>query len=225
LLAVRMREFLKNLSVAEAMGDLYGKSVQIITAISGVLSVITLVAMEFKVISKVICLIFATESVWVPVIASVVVIIYSVSGGIRAITFTDVIQFFTFGTFIPILALVIWNQLKDPHQVIVLLNTNPNFSWSQVIGWHPKFIDTLFMLLWFTIPAMDPVIFQRISMAKDVAQVKRSFNYAALISLVVCLFLAWGAILLLASNANLEPDKLFNYIINNYTTGGLRGLI
>ena len=225
LLAVRMREFLKNISVAEAMGDLYGRTVQIITGISGGLSVITLVAMEFKVISKVICLIFATESAWVPVIASIVVIIYSVSGGIRAITFTDVIQFFTFGTFIPILALVIWNQLKDPHQVITLLNTNPNFSWSQVIGWHPKFRTTLTMFLWFLIPAMDPVIFQRISMARDVAQVRQSFNYAGLISLVVCLFLAWVAILLLANNSNLEPDKLFNYVINNYTPSGLRGLI
>jgi Na+/proline symporter len=225
LLAVRMREFLKNLSVAEAMGDLYGKIVQIITATSGVLSVLVAVAIEFKVISKVISLIFATESVWVPVIASIVVIIYSVSGGIRAITFTDVVQFFTFGTFIPILALVIWNQLKDPHQVIILLTTHPNFSWSQVIGWHPKFIDTLFMLLWFMLPAMDPVIFQRISMARDVDQVKRSFSYAALISLVVCLFLSWVAILLLANNPNLEPNKLFEYIIHTYTSAGLRGFI
>lgn len=36
-LAARMGEFLNNLSVAEAMGDMYGKAVQIITAISGIL--------------------------------------------------------------------------------------------------------------------------------------------------------------------------------------------
>lgn len=225
LLAVRMREFLKNISVAEAMGDLYGKTVQIITAISGVLSVLTIVAMEFHVISRIISLIFNTESAQTPVIAAGVVIIYSVFGGIRAITFTDVVQFFTFGTFIPILALVIWNQLKDPHQVITLLNTNPNFSWSQVIGWHPKFIDALLMLVWFILPAMEPVVFQRISMARDVAQVQKSFSYAALISLVVCLFLAWVAILLLANNPNLEPNKLFEHIVHNYTSTGLRGFI
>ncbi|OJW66928.1 MAG: hypothetical protein BGO68_01745 [Candidatus Amoebophilus sp. 36-38] len=225
LLAVRMREFLKNLSVAEAMGDLYGRSVQIITAISGVCSVLAAVAIEFKVISKVISLIFGTESSWVPIIASAVVIIYSVSGGIRAITFTDVVQFFTFGMFIPILALIIWNQLKDPKQVITLLSTHPNFSWSQVIGWHPKFAESLTMLLWFMLPAMDPVVFQRVSMARDVEQVKQSFSYAALISLVVCLFLGWIAILLLASNPNLEPNKLFNHVITTYTPEGLRGLI
>ncbi|WP_238541603.1 sodium:solute symporter family protein [Candidatus Amoebophilus asiaticus] len=225
LLAVRMQEFLKNISVAEAMGGIYGKTAQTITAISGVLSVLTIVAMEFHVISRIISLIFNTESIWTPVIAAVVVIVYSVSGGIRAVTFTDVIQFFTFGTFIPILALVIWNQLKDPNQVITLLNTHPNFSWSHVIGWDPKFLDALAMMLWFLIPAMDPVIFQRISMARDIQQIKESFSYAGLISLVVCLFLAWIAILLLANNPNLEADKLVEHIIYNYTSAGLRGLI
>jgi Na+/proline symporter len=225
LLAPRMREFLKNISVAEAMGDLYGKTAQIITAVSGVLCVLAVVAIEFKVIGRIISLIFGTESLWVPVIASIVVIIYSVSGGIRAITFTDVVQFFTFGTFIPILALVIWNQLKDPHQVIVLLNTHPNFSWSQVIGWHPKFLESLGMFLWFIIPALDPVVFQRVSMARDIKQVRLSFSYAALISLIVCLFLAWIAILLLANNPNLESGKLFEYIVHTYTITGLRGFL
>ncbi len=225
LLAGRMREFLNNLSVAEAMGDLYGKTVQIVTAISGVLSIVVSVAIEFKVISKVINLIFATEGFWVPIGAFAVVIIYSVVGGIRAITFTDIVQFFTFGAFMPILALAIWNQLKDPNQVIVLLNTHPRFDWSQVIGWHSKFINTLIMFLWFVIPAIDPVIFQRIGMARDIKQVKRAFTYASLLTLVVCLFLAWISILLLAKNAYLEPSKLFEYIIQNYTSVGLRSLI
>lgn len=37
VLAMRMGEFLNNIFVAEAMRDLYGKAVQIITAISGIL--------------------------------------------------------------------------------------------------------------------------------------------------------------------------------------------
>eukprot|EP01132_Coremiostelium_polycephalum_P002970 gene2970-3708_t len=225
LLAVRMHEFLNNISVAEAMGDLYGKSVQIVSAISGVLCVVTVVAIEFKVISRVVGLIFDVQSTWITGIAAFVIIGYSIIGGIRSITFTDIIQFFTFGMFIPILALVIWNQLKDPQQVISLLNTHPNFSWSQVVGVHPKFLASLGIFLWFIIPGMDPVIFQRVSMARDVEQVKRAFGYASLISIAACLFLAWVAILALASNPNLEPQNLFEHIINNYATGGLRGFI
>ena len=169
-LAMRMGEFLDNLSVAEAMGDLYGQAVRIITAISDILISLAVVAIEFQVISKVINLIFDLESAWVPVIAAAIVILYSVFGGIRAVTFTDVMQFFTFGTFLPILALVIWNNLKDPHQVAHMLATNPNFNLREVVGWHPKFGTTLVTFLWFAIPAMEQVMFQRISMSRDVEQ-------------------------------------------------------
>ncbi|MFN7095708.1 MAG: hypothetical protein ACK4M7_10125, partial [Burkholderiales bacterium] len=37
ILAVRMGEFLNNISVAEAMGDIYGKTIRILTAIFGLL--------------------------------------------------------------------------------------------------------------------------------------------------------------------------------------------
>ncbi|MEM7382891.1 MAG: sodium:solute symporter family protein [Bacteroidota bacterium] len=227
-LAVRMGEFLNNLSVAEAMGDLYGKAVRVIVAAAGLLNVLTAVAMEFVVISKIITLIFDIDSIWapwVPVVAAAIVILYSVFGGIRAVTFTDVMQFFTFGTFLPILALVIWNNLKDPQQVAHMLATNPNFNLREVIGWDPKFINTLAMFLWFVIPAIDPVVFQRISMAQNVEQARRSFSYAGIISLLAGLSLVWVAILLLANDPHLAPDKLLNHVIKNYTTPGFRGLI
>src|SRR5690606_9926683 len=56
VLAVRMGEFLNNLSVAEAMGDLYGRVVRIITAISGILGGIGYVAIQFQVIAKMLAL-------------------------------------------------------------------------------------------------------------------------------------------------------------------------
>ena len=49
-LAVRMREFLSNVSVAEAMGDMYGKTVQLITAMSGIMAKTGAVAIQFQVI-------------------------------------------------------------------------------------------------------------------------------------------------------------------------------
>lgn len=93
-LALRMGEFFHNLSVAEAMGDLYGKTVRMLTAMSGILFNVGIVAMQFKVIAEIIASVFGIDRAWVMSIASVIVIAYSVSGGIRAVTFTDVLQFF-----------------------------------------------------------------------------------------------------------------------------------
>ncbi len=224
-LTVRMHRFLHNLSVAEAMGDLYGKTVRIITATSGTLSILGVVAIEFQVIGEVIRLLLGIEGSWITVVAALIVVLYSVAGGVRAVTFTDVLQFFVFGTFIPLIALVIWQNLLDPNQVVDMLRTNPNFNLKEVIGWHPKFFKTLAMLIWFAITAFDPVVIQRISMSKGVVHAKRSFQNASMISLLTTLFIVWVAILLLSTNETLEPTKLFAHIIDNYATTGLRGCI
>ena len=97
-LAVRMGEFLSNVSVAEAMRDLYGRTVQLITAMSGIMATTGGVAIQFQVISRILAILFNFESASATFIAASIVIVYSAFGGIRAVTFTDVLQFFTFGT-------------------------------------------------------------------------------------------------------------------------------
>lgn len=61
VLASRMGEFLKNLSIAEAMKDLYGQKAQIITALSGITLSIGRIAIQFKVIAKMITLLLTVE--------------------------------------------------------------------------------------------------------------------------------------------------------------------
>ncbi len=49
LLSSRRGEFLGKISVAEAMGDLYGRNVRIITAVSGFSAISGLIGIQFKV--------------------------------------------------------------------------------------------------------------------------------------------------------------------------------
>jgi Na+/proline symporter len=224
-LAVRMGEFLNNTSVAEAMGDLYGQTVRVITALSGILKCIGYMAVQFQVISKMITLLLGFESPWISIISISIVIIYSAFGGIRAITFTDVFQFFTFSVFIPMLALIIWHQLKEPGKVVNMLMGNPNFSLKKVITWDTRFISSLGLMLYFMMPGMSPTSFQRIVMARDISQAKTTFTWAAIVDFVVAMFLIWVGVLLLTDNANLDPNKLLNYLLNTYTYVGFKGFI
>ena len=224
-LTVRMGEFLNNLSVAEAMGDLYGLIVRFITAISGILRGIGYIAVQFQVMARILTMTFDVEGKWVTVAAAVIIIAYSSFGGIRAVTFTDLFQFLAFSIFIPVLALIVWNNLKDPNRVAHTLATNSIFSLREVVGWNPQFMSSLGLMLYFMIPGMNPAGFQRIVMADNVNQAKRSFTYAAGLCFLVYMSVVWVAILLLAENAELEPSKLINYLIDQYTYPGLRGLI
>ena len=222
----RMGSFLDNISVSEAMGSLYGRSVQTITAISGVLNLVGWLAAQFQVITKALFILLNVEGPWVTTIAAIVVIIYSAWGGIRSVTFTDVVQFITFGLAIPTMALTIWVTLPNSNQLVQqALSSTSYFSIKEVVRFTPEFMATIGLMLYFAVPAIAPEVFQRMAMARSPKQVQRSFTYAAAIVLLLKLFLVWIAILLLADNPGLSKAEVVPYVVSNYTYVGLKGLL
>jgi Na+/proline symporter len=237
VLGPRMGKFLSNVSVPESLGKLYGKHVQAIAGIGTVLGSAGYIAIQFKVIYKIVSIYWTTDSThniagivfgeeWLTIIVASVVILYATSGGVRAVTFTDVIQFLTFGTLFPILALVVWSSLKDPgKQVVHLLAHHPNFSLQKVFRWSPALKESIVWMIYVGTPGLAPELFQRMAMARDVTQVQSSIGYAAIICQVVKLCIMWIAILLLVDRPGLEPSKLVPYMVNTYTYPGLRGFL
>ena len=232
-LAPRMSEFLGNLSIAEAMGDMFGQKIRAITALSGMLPAIGTIAMQFTILSALLTNFIGMSGFYAVLLSSAVVIIYSTFGGIKAVTFTDVIQFFTFGVIIPITAFCIWLAI-DNNAVVLLkvIDTHPAFDFSQVMDFKDaRFINAAFLFLFFLIPSLDPTHFQRVSMGRNVKQVMKSFAIASVI-IVLCQYLVFHfiGILLLADPtvsenvASLDTNNLVNYIIDHYLEVGFKGL-
>ena len=112
----RMGKFLNALSVPDALGKLYGKPVQAIAGITTLLRSTFYIAMQLQVIARILAILFDYEGPEVVTIVAMIITSYALSGGVKAVTFTDILQFFTFGTLLPILALTVWNNLQDsPH--------------------------------------------------------------------------------------------------------------
>lgn len=114
-----MGTFLNNVSVPESLGKLYGRYVQVIAGIGTVLGSVGDIAIQFRVVYRIRAVYWITDSAcnvagivfdeeWLTIIVASVVILYATSGGVRAVTFTDVVQFLTFGTLFPVPALVVW---------------------------------------------------------------------------------------------------------------------
>lgn len=91
-------------------------------------------AIQFKIIARVIAMLFNIESEPATILAAGIVILYSTFGGIKSVIFTDILQFFTFGTVFPILALTIWNNLQNSSQVMATLADNPNFNMKEIVS-------------------------------------------------------------------------------------------
>jgi len=223
--APRMGWFLGKLSVAEAMGNLYGTKVRLITAVASVIGTAGYIAVQFKVAGLLFEYCFNINIAYGVIIGAFIVTLYSSFGGVKSVTFTDLIQLITFGTIIPIIAFFIINEMETLDLVVDSLSNNPSFDIQKVFDFtQPKSLYYLFLFMYSLIPALNPATFQRIAMAKSIGQVKKSFFISGIIYFFLSLIVVWVSILVSSSNPNLLPKDITKHIIFNYSYIGLKGL-
>ena len=223
--APRMQEFLGDLTIAESMGKLYGQKVRIITSIFGFIVIASLVSMQFKISATLLSHLLGSSGLYTTIVSAGIVILYSSFGGIRSVTFTDIVQFFTFGTIVPVIALIVWSGIDDVEIIANTVQNNSLFDIGLLLDYEtPRFWSFLTLMLLFLIPGFDPSIFQRISMSKDPKQLKKAFTNAAIAVLVVQLLISWISILILSKDSSLSSENLFGYILDNYSYPGLKAL-
>ncbi|PCJ29043.1 MAG: hypothetical protein COA94_02725, partial [Rickettsiales bacterium] len=222
----RMGEFLGKTSIADAMGDLYGKKVREISAISGIIASAGHIAVQFKVLGDIVSYFTDSNSTLTIIVAGIAVTAYSAYGGIKSVTFTDVLQFFTFCFAIPLIGMMIWNKLYlvDSFNMSHALQID-KFNYEKVLDLkNHRFWEMIPILIYFSLPGMKPSLFQRISMGKNLAQIKKVFIISAFLIIFVKIAIAWIPFLVFNANPNIEQGQLFGYIVDNYTYTGLKGV-
>lgn len=225
--APRMAEFLGHLSVAEAMGNLFGRNTRIITALSAIVIGIGNIAVQFSVCTLLLNQFLGISEAYALILSSFIVITYSTFGGIKAVTFTDMIQFATFCIVLPMALFLIWQTLDSSTVIFQTLSQNPIFSYSEFFSYkNPTLLNTALLFLFFIIPGIDPALFQRISMAKDTTQVTRSFTIAGFMMILIeyGIIASMGILVLAGKGPDLDADNLMNYMLDNYMHGAFKGL-
>ncbi|MGB0356757.1 MAG: sodium:solute symporter family transporter [Cytophagales bacterium] len=223
-LAIRAGEFLNHLTLAEAMGSLYGRAVRKAVAISSILFNIGLIAMQIKVIGASLAPLFDASSVLMIVLLGGILTIYTALGGIKAVTFTDVLQFIIIGLFIPLLTLFMWTNV-DTSAFMKTVGAEVNKIREEGLteSERASVVTTILLLssLGFSAP-----MFQRLQMAKDVYQARKAFLYATLVGLVLGVFSLCINLLLRYSLPDVS-DKLkrYDYLFTTYGTGVFRGVM
>ncbi|AVP88138.1 Putative Na+/proline symporter [Candidatus Phycorickettsia trachydisci] len=224
--APRMGEFMNNLSIAEAMGDIYGKRVRIITAIAGFIASAGMIAMQLKVSGSLLRYCFNWPEMYGILISGIIITIYSSLGGIKSVTFTDVIQFATFTIMIPTLTFFILSTIEDPDVFLKTVTTHELFDYKQVFDFtRSRSLYFLFFFLFLAIPGFGPATFQRISMAKNINQVQKSFCIAAVTCYLIGLIICFLGVLIFSTNSNLTYDEIIHHTLFKYSYPGLIGCI
>ncbi len=223
----RMGEFLGNLSMPESMGNLYGQRVRVIAAVTGSIVAAGFMAVQFKVFGDIFRQYLGIHNQYTIFIAGSIVVMYSAFGGMRSVAFTDVIQFFTFGVLVPVLSVVIWNEYVSVSGFSFEHTTqSPLFNYREFTGFdNPKLWSLILLFMIFLNPGFHPSLYQKITMGKDIAQVKKAFTISAILLLLILMGVCWIGFLLFNINPNLPPDSLVHYMIGHYAHPGLKGFI
>ncbi len=224
--APRMGEFLGNLSIAEAMGNLYGPNIRYITAFSSFVASAGIIALQIKLAGFLFKYILGISEFYGVILTTFIVTLYSALGGIRSVTFTDVIQFGTFSVAIPMIAYNVLSKADGFGNVINVISSHELFDYKQVFDFSNSFsFKQLSLFLLFIIPGIGPEIFQRIAIAKDTKQVGDSFLIAAFTCLCFAAILNWLAVLLFASNPNIEVSDVIQILLFDNLNIGMKGLL
>jgi len=223
-IAPRFENFLGSLSAAEIIGEAYGNKVRILTSVVSILMCIGRIAMQFHIASLILQLFFNISNFYIDLCIATIIINYSAFGGVKSVTFTEAVQFFTYSAVIPVIGIIVWNVFSDPHITIDsnvqthLNNIEELFNYT-----NSKFWISLNIFIYFAIPSLGPSIFQRILMAKDTKQISKTFFISAIICLCLSALFIWVAILLLSQDPVVDNNELFLRIIKSYI--GFKGLI
>ena len=215
---IRMGEFMNHLSVAESMGTLYGKEVRAITAVGGIIKSFGMITGQFKVTTLLLEALFGANEKNAFFALLGIVVLYSFWGGIKPVTFTDIVQFFSFGVAIPIVVLLMWYRLDAPVNAIKTVLIDQAASSLKILSSNPKKAWAFYtLIIYFLIPTMSPTFFQRIVINRNLHQAKKSLKISFFICLAIILLFSWLGILLFVSDPSLMAAKknIFSHLLHN----------
>lgn len=225
-LVPKMSEFLGETSVASAMGSVYGKEVRSCTAICGILGNVGGIAVQFAVFGNIISYFLGIPSNIAILASGITVTIYSAFGGIRAVTFTDVLQFIIFGFVLPLIGLMIWDDFYSLDISFKDTFNHPKFDYTNIFSTSDDGLwDMIFLVIYFAMPTITSMDFQRISMGKNIHQVRRAMFISAGIIILIKIVISSISFLIFSTNSGLLPNQLVPFIVDNYSYVGLKGLI
>jgi SSS family solute:Na+ symporter len=220
VLAPRIDKYEGCISIGDIMGVIFGKKAQILTGIAGTLKEITITGAQLSAIGYIFYYFLGISHSIGIFIAGGIVITYSVFGGMKSITITDVIQFIVLVVAVPTIANVGLYKIGGYKMLFDSLPVS-----------HLKFfpknkldliqnIDTALIII---LTIVRPTSVQKLLMAKDAKQASKAFRYSGYIYLLALSMITVIGLIAKILAPNLNPYMAVPYIVDLLPIG-FRGL-
>lgn len=215
----KIAAFKDAMSLGDIMYQLYGKTGRIIAGLN-LLTCIGIVGAQVAVIGYVCNIFLGLNPSLSTIVGGVVVILYSSFGGIKAVTFTDVLQFVILVVAIPVVVSVMLSKAGGfSHLLAAVPETHLYLSKTPESYWN---FFILFLVI--ALPCFDPPFIQRILMSRNTKQAERTLFTAACMHYPFMLLVGIAGFSALVVLPNINPDTAFPSMVNLALPTGLKGL-
>ncbi|AWN81463.1 sodium:solute symporter family protein [Candidatus Cardinium hertigii] len=225
-LMLRMGLFMQHLSVAESIGSIYGKGPRLVAALASTIACIIIIAMQIIAITRAIEMCINLDNsgnakimqITLTVTATCILIFYSMLGGIRSVTFTDVLQFLIFTTVIPCTT---WFILKATNQPMIVgassLYQEPKFQLDSCLTTNKLLALVSLFLARLTCVYM-PTNIQRIYMAFNPIQARNLLIHTGTFMLIINVCIVLIGLSLFVKAPTLSALQIWPYIFESMPT-------
>ncbi len=221
-IAPRMDRYPDAISVGDVMVQHYGKTAKIFSGVFGFILCAGILGAQIGAIGYVTNLFLGIDRVWGILLGCGIVIAYSTAGGMRAVVWTDVVQFVVLLVGMP---LTLYFGVQSAGGFDAVLNAVP--AENLRLPSDPLAIIALVSLfLTFVVgETMVPPYFQRLLIGRDVKAVSRGTLYSGLFSIPFFLLTGLIGLVALALDPGLNPNLAMPYVIQEAVPPVLKGIV
>ncbi len=210
------------ITMGDVMGQLYKGPSQVITGILGFFTAMCIAGMELTVLGLIFEAFLGIDYYWGVAIGGMLLVTYTVYGGIKSVTYTDLFQFLVLLVVLPIITVTALKQAGGIKQIFMQVPTTQ----FQVFN-HPQkahYLSLFLTLSIFQFTVIDPALIQRMLMGRTKQQLRNQFFIiaASLFGVMLTLLVLGLASIVLYPN---DPEiSILLHIILNILPIGLKGL-
>ncbi len=217
-IAPNFDQFLGLLSSGDILGKLYGPKAKIFMGFATIFESTMLTGIQILAMTHILQYFFSMPAHLAAFGSSVTILLYSLRGGIRAVTATDVFQFGILVIAIPLVCGIALSKIGGLDGLMIATKA----AHEKVAG-DIDYLKNLAVFASFALPALFPLTIQRMLMAKHTKQISATFLATGLLSLPFYLVVGVIAISALVLLPDIAPNFVFPALINEVLPVGVKG--
>ena len=221
LLAPRMDRFANAVSVGDIMGESYGKPAKTIAGVFGVLLCTGIVGAQVGAMGYVFQLFLGIDRLWGILIGCGIVIGYAAAGGMKAVVFTDVLQFVLLGIGLP---LTLFMGIDSVGGWQTMLNAVPADHF-EILGNRNLLAFASLFLTFLLGETLVPPYVQRLLIGRTAVQIRRGTLWSGLLSIPFFAVTGLIGLVALALDSGLDANLALPFVVQQALPIGLKGLV